>query len=67
MGFANLVADGISMGNFGQLNVTPKLLGMGDFLSSKAQIEYHIAERKRESWYAKINTNSNLKGMRQLA
>jgi VIT1/CCC1 family predicted Fe2+/Mn2+ transporter len=23
---------------------------MGDFLSSKAQMEYHVAERRREAW-----------------
>jgi VIT1/CCC1 family predicted Fe2+/Mn2+ transporter len=37
MGFANLIADGISM-------------AIGDFLSSKAENEYNAAERKREEW-----------------
>jgi VIT1/CCC1 family predicted Fe2+/Mn2+ transporter len=37
LGIANLVADGISM-------------GVGDYLSSKAELEYAISERKRESW-----------------
>jgi len=37
LGFANLVADGISM-------------AIGDFLSSKAEKEYSRAERKREEW-----------------
>lgn len=37
MGFASLFADGISM-------------GMGDFLSSKAENDYTNEERKRESW-----------------
>jgi len=37
MGFASLFADGISM-------------GMGDFLSSKAENEYTTEERKRELW-----------------
>jgi VIT1/CCC1 family predicted Fe2+/Mn2+ transporter len=37
MGFSNLVADGISM-------------GVGDFLSSKAEIDYVRSERKREAW-----------------
>jgi len=37
MGFASLFADGISM-------------GMGDFLSSKAENDYTAEERKREAW-----------------
>ena len=37
LGFANLVADGISM-------------AIGDYLSSKAEREYEAAERKREAW-----------------
>lgn len=37
MGFANLIADGISM-------------AIGDYLSSKAENEYNAAERKREEW-----------------
>jgi VIT1/CCC1 family predicted Fe2+/Mn2+ transporter len=37
MGFASLFADGISM-------------GMGDFLSSKAENDYTNEERKREEW-----------------
>jgi len=37
MGFASLFADGISM-------------GMGDFLSSKAENDYTNEERKREAW-----------------
>jgi vacuolar iron transporter family protein len=37
MGFSNLIADGISM-------------GLGDFLSSKAESEYQTAESKREKW-----------------
>jgi len=37
LGFANLIADGLSM-------------AIGDFLSSKAEIEYEQAERKREMW-----------------
>ncbi|MCB9358419.1 VIT1/CCC1 transporter family protein [Candidatus Woesearchaeota archaeon] len=37
LGFANLIADGLSM-------------AIGDFLSSKAESEYHAAERKRETW-----------------
>lgn len=37
MGFANLVADGISM-------------GFGDYLSSVAEREYTLAERQREEW-----------------
>ncbi len=37
MGFANLIADGISM-------------AIGDYLSSKAEKEYQSAERTREAW-----------------
>lgn len=37
LGFANLVADGLSM-------------GIGDFLSTKAELEYEAAERERERW-----------------
>lgn len=37
MGFANLIADGISM-------------AVGDYLSSKAEKEYQEQERKREDW-----------------
>ncbi|HCC23016.1 TPA: hypothetical protein DF272_02445 [Candidatus Falkowbacteria bacterium] len=37
LGFANLIADGISM-------------AVGDFLSSKAENEYKKTERKREQW-----------------
>ncbi len=37
LGFANLFADGISM-------------AFGDYLSTKAEREYHKAERKREEW-----------------
>lgn len=37
LGFANLVADGLSM-------------AMGDYLSTKAENEYNQAERARETW-----------------
>ena len=37
MGFSNLIADAISM-------------GLGDFLSSKAEHEYQVSESKRELW-----------------
>eukprot|EP01006_Ploeotia_vitrea_P020268 TRINITY_DN52538_c0_g1_i1.p1 TRINITY_DN52538_c0_g1~~TRINITY_DN52538_c0_g1_i1.p1 ORF type:complete len:303 (-),score=152.47 TRINITY_DN52538_c0_g1_i1:95-910(-) len=37
LGFANLVADGISM-------------GFGDYISSTAENEYIMSERKREQW-----------------
>lgn len=37
LGFANLVADGLSM-------------AMGDYLSTKAENEYNQAERDRETW-----------------
>ncbi len=37
LGFANLIADGISM-------------AVGDYLSSKSEKEYYDAEREREKW-----------------
>ena len=37
LGFANLIADGISM-------------GLGDGLSSKAEYDFIMSERKREVW-----------------
>lgn len=37
LGFANLIADGLSM-------------AIGDYLSTKAEIEFQQAERKREAW-----------------
>lgn len=37
LGFANLIADGLSM-------------AIGDYLSSKAELEYEHAERQRELW-----------------
>ena len=37
LGFANLIADGLAM-------------AFGDFLSGKAEREFHAAERARETW-----------------
>jgi DNA damage-binding protein 1 len=37
MGFSNLIADAISM-------------GLGDYLSSKAEMEYEAGESKKEQW-----------------
>ena len=37
LGFANLIADGLSM-------------AIGDYLSTKSEREYHQAERRRELW-----------------
>ena len=37
LGFANLIADGLSM-------------AIGDYLSTKAEQHYHQAERRREQW-----------------
>lgn len=37
LGFANLIADGISM-------------GLGDYLSSKAEYQHLVAEKAREKW-----------------
>lgn len=37
MAFSNVLADAISM-------------GLGDYLSSKAEMDFVLAERKREAW-----------------
>ena len=37
LGFANLIADGISM-------------AIGDYLSTKSETEYDVSERERETW-----------------
>lgn len=37
LGFANLIADGISM-------------GLGDYLSSKAEFAHLVTEKRREEW-----------------
>jgi VIT1/CCC1 family predicted Fe2+/Mn2+ transporter len=42
LGFANLVADGISM-------------AVGDYLSSKSEKEYYDIEKRRETWEVKHN------------
>ncbi len=41
LGFANLIADGISM-------------AIGDFLSTRAEQEYNAAEKKREAWEVEV-------------
>lgn len=41
LGFANLIADGISM-------------AIGDFLSTRAEQEYNTAEKKREAWEVEV-------------
>jgi hypothetical protein len=38
IGFANLIGDAVGM-------------GVGDFLSSKAEDDHEKAERRREQWY----------------
>lgn len=40
LGFANLIADGLSM-------------AIGDYISTKSEREYHAAERERETWEAR--------------
>lgn len=50
MGFASLFADGISM-------------GMGDFLSSKAENDYTNEERKREAWECEHYIEGEIKEM----
>jgi VIT1/CCC1 family predicted Fe2+/Mn2+ transporter len=53
MGFASLFADGISM-------------GMGDFLSSKAENDYTNEERKREAWECEHYIEGEINEMVQL-
>ncbi|KAI3633747.1 hypothetical protein MIR68_008079 [Amoeboaphelidium protococcarum] len=48
LGLANLVGDGLSM-------------GIGEYLSSKAEYDYAVAERKRELW----ETENYLEGEKQ--
>lgn len=50
LGFANLIADGISM-------------AVGDYLSTKSQKEYYKTERKREEWEVKNNPKGEEKEM----
>lgn len=53
LGFANLIADGISM-------------AIGDYLSTKSQNEYYEIERKRESWELKNHPEGEEKEMLEI-
>lgn len=53
LGFANLIADGISM-------------AVGDYLSTKAESEYQKAERKREQWEVEHYPEGEKKEMYEL-
>ncbi|MFT4303396.1 MAG: VIT1/CCC1 transporter family protein [Candidatus Woesearchaeota archaeon] len=53
LGFANLIADGLSM-------------AVGDYLSRKAESEYHVAEKERESWEIKHYPNGEKREMEQI-
>jgi VIT1/CCC1 family predicted Fe2+/Mn2+ transporter len=50
MGFANLIADGISM-------------GFGDFLSTKAELDFAKLEMKREEWECDNNLDGEIQEM----
>lgn len=53
LGFANLIADGISM-------------AIGDYLSSKSEKEYYDLEEKRETWEVKYNPEGEKEEMIQI-
>lgn len=53
MGLANLIADGLSM-------------GLGDFLSSKAELDYVLWEKKREAWEMAVNPEGEIEEMVEL-
>jgi DNA damage-binding protein 1 len=53
MGFANLVADGISM-------------GVGEYLSGLSELQYTISERNREEWEFECNPEAEKKEMIEL-
>jgi len=54
LGFANLFADGISM-------------GLGDFLSEKAEYDYVISEKARELWETQNYLEGEKKEMVELS
>ena len=50
LGISHLFADGLSM-------------GLGDTLSSQAELEYNIAERRRERWEMDNNMDGEIEEM----
>jgi len=53
LGFANLIADGLSM-------------AVGDYLSTKAEKEYALAEKTREAWEVENYPEGEMKEMLEL-
>ena len=53
LGFANLIADGISM-------------AVGDYLSDKSERDYYRSEKEREQWEADVNPEGEKAELREI-